>query len=211
MTISWSGFYAIIDPAHCPTSASDSDGTDVLEVADAVLRGGATVLQLRDKRGDDRDQLALARVLKARCEKVGIPFVMNDRLDLALLAGADGLHLGQDDLPIEDVRGLFRGPVGLSTHNMVQAQEAVRRGADLIGFGPVFSTRTKENPDPTVGIAMLGEVAQAVDVPVVAIGGIGIAQVGAVYETGAAMIAAISAVLGASDPEAAARAFGGRA
>ncbi len=195
--VRWRGFYAIVDPAVC----------EPLETTDAILAGGCGVLQLRDKRGDDRATLRLARELSRRCRAAGRPFVMNDRLDLALLAGADGLHLGQDDLPIEDARRLFGGPIGLSTHSLDQAREAARRGADLLGFGPIFATATKEDAEPPVGLEGLAEVCRAVDIPVVAIGGLRVVDASPVLAAGAAMGAAIGAVCGAEDPLRAARAF----
>ena len=187
--IAWRGFYAILDPAECRTS--------VLETADAILEGGCAVLQLRDKRGDDRETLALARALRARCHEARIPFVINDRVDFALLTEADGVHLGQDDMAVEDARRIFDGVIGLSTHDLGQALAA---DADLIGFGPVFDTTTKANPDPTVGLDALREVCTKVDVPVVAIGGLTPERAIDVAATGARLGAAIGAVCKSDDP-----------
>tara|TARA_B100001750_G_scaffold243855_1_gene259984 strand:- start:314 stop:955 length:642 start_codon:yes stop_codon:yes gene_type:complete len=195
----WRGHYAIVDPDHAPHG--------VLETADAVLAGGCAVLQLRFKGSDDREHLALARALTARARAAGCPFVLNDRLDLALLAEADGLHLGQDDLPVSEARRLFAGPIGLSTHDRSQAERAGSEGADLIGFGPVFPTVSKERPDPVVGLEELRAVCAAVDLPVVAIGGITIERAAHAYAAGAALVAAIGAVSRAEDPRAAAAAF----
>ncbi|MBX3246671.1 MAG: thiamine phosphate synthase [Myxococcales bacterium] len=196
----WRGFYAIVDPEVCERSP--------LDVAEGLLAGGAAVLQLRAKGPDDRETLALARALRARCAKVGVPFVMNDRVDLALLAGADGLHLGQDDLPITEARALFRGPIGVSTHDLTQLREAIALGADLCGFGPVFPTGTKLRPDPVVGLDGLREACALSTVPIVAIGGISLDDAPAVRAAGAALVAAIGATCRANDPGAAARAFG---
>ncbi len=196
--IAWRGFYAILDPAECRTSP--------LETAEAILDGGCAVFQLRDKRGDDRETLALARALAARCRMVNVPFVVNDRVDLALLSEADGVHLGQDDMSVVDARQIFSGVIGLSTHSLEQALSA---DADLIGFGPVFDTKTKVNPDPTVGLDALREVCAQVEVPVVAIGGISVQRASQVAQTGAQLGAAIGAVCKADDPRTSARAIHG--
>lgn len=199
------GLYAIVDPERCL-------GRDPLEVADAILRAGCAMLQLRAKGLPDRDRLALALAMGARARACGVPFVVNDRPDLALLAGADMLHLGQDDLPIAEARRIVGAmPIGRSTHDLAQAREAVAEGADLIGFGPVFTTRSKERPDPTVGTERLAEVVRAIMIPVVAIGGITAENAAAVRSTGAPLWAVISAIGEAYDPEAAARALGGPA
>lgn len=194
----WRGLYAIVDPEQ----------TDApLALAEAILQGGCAVLQLRDKRGDDRDTLGLARALRLRCAGRGVPFVMNDRFDLARLADADGLHLGQDDLPIDEVRPHFAGPIGLSTHDLQQAHGAAKAGADLIGFGPVFPTTTKKNPDPTVGLEGLRAVSAAVDLPVVAIGGLDLSRFEEVRDAGAALGATIGALARAEDAAELARAM----
>jgi thiamine-phosphate pyrophosphorylase len=155
----------------------------------------------------DRATLALARALSAKCRAARVPFVMNDRLDLALLADADGLHLGQDDLPIAEARRFFRGPIGVSTHDLAQLTRAIADGADLVGFGPVFATSTKKNPDPVVGLDGLAAACRAATVPVVAIGGIDRERARACFGVGAALVAAIGATCAADDPEAAARAL----
>lgn len=195
------GFYAIIDPAHC-------GGRSPVDVAQQVLSGGAAVLQLRMKTGTDRERADLARALRELTRAARVPFVMNDRADLALLVDADGLHLGQDDLSVADARRLLGArQLGVSTHDLGQALAAERDGADLIGFGPVFDTQTKERPDPTVGLATLAEVCRAVRVPVVAIGGLTAERAAQAYDAGARWVAAISAVTAAADVQASARAF----
>lgn len=195
------GLYAIIDPEHCR-------GRDPLAVAEAVLTGGCAALQLRAKQLPDRDRLSLARALAARCRAAQIPFWLNDRIDLALLCDADGVHLGQDDIPLSDARRLWpTRMLGLSTHDLAQAQAAVAQGADAIGFGPVFATMSKKNPDPCVGLDGLRAVCQAVPIPVIGIGGIDARAAGDVAAAGAAYAAAISAICAADDPCAAARAL----
>ena len=197
MAVSWRGFYAIVDPEVC----------EPLPTTEAILAGGCAVLQLRDKRGDDGETLALGRELARRCRARGVPFVMNDRLDLALLIGADGLHLGQDDLPIEEARRYFGGPIGLSTHGLAQARQAAAAGADLLGLGPIFATTTKANADPAVGLEGLRQVCAEVSVPVVAIGGLEAMHAPSVAAAGAALGAAIAAVCRAENPMGAARCF----
>jgi len=138
-----------------------------------------------------------------------VPFWINDRADLALLAGAAGLHLGQDDLPLRAARQLLgRGvSLGLSTHDLAQAEAAAEAGADLIGYGPVFATASKENPDPCVGLSGLAAACRAARIPVVAVGGIAPDNAAQVAACGPAYAAVISAVCGAADPATAARAL----
>lgn len=205
------GLYAIIDPEHCR-------GRDPRWVAEEVLAGGCAALQLRAKALLDRELLSLARALATRCAARGVPFWLNDRIDLALLADAHGVHLGQDDVPLADARTLVGGrALGLSTHSLAQAQAASAAGADLIGFGPIFATTSKLRPDPCVGTEGLRDVVQNVSCPVVAIGGITLAHAAEIARTGASYAAAIGAICGAERPGAAANALhaaliaGGRA
>jgi thiamine-phosphate pyrophosphorylase len=195
------GLYAIIDVDACGERAP-------LEIAAAVLEGGCAMLQLRAKHSRDDEVIALGRSLRTLCADVGVPFVLNDRAPIAHMLGADGVHLGQDDLSIEAARSVAPGvAVGLSTHTLEQARNAAERGADLIGFGPVFETASKEKPDPVVGLQALSVVVASVRIPVVAIGGIDLRNVEAVASTGVAMAACIGALCRAADPKAAARAL----
>lgn len=172
-----------------------------LSHAEQVLRfheGGARVVQLREKHlssGEFYDQAAAAvRVGRAR----DITIIINDRVDVALAVGADGVHLGQDDLPPEVARRLLgdRAIIGFSTHNLEQALEATRMPVNYIAFGPIFSTSSKENPDPPVGLAGLKELRQAVrKIPIVAIGGINRDNAPEVIKAGADAVAVISALL----------------
>lgn len=196
------GLYAIIDPDHC-------EGRDPIALASAVLAGGCGVLQLRSKTLSDASCLVLARALRQECGRARVPFVVNDRADLAVLSGADGVHLGQDDLPLAGARRIVGATValGLSTHDQAQAQAAVAAGADLIGFGPVFETQTKDKPDPVVGLSGLEALARVNPLPIVAIGGITIERAREAVAAGAQMVAVISALAKAADPEQAARAL----
>lgn len=190
----WRGLYVLVDPEHCRGS--------VLEFAEAVLRGGCSILQLRAKTLSDREALALARALRVRTREHGVHFVVNDRIDLALLSEADGVHLGQDDLPLAEARRLAPElVVGVSTHDIEQAKRADRAGADIVAFGPIFTTHSKKNPDPVTGLDTLAQVAGQTDRPVVAIGGIDATTIGAVGSAGARMAAVISAIANSEDVE----------
>ncbi len=180
---------------------------------------GATVLQLRYKPAGSVSTAALvgtARLARQLTRRVGALLIIDDRIDVALAVGADGVHLGQTDLPLEDARRLAqrsrpgqRFLIGVSTHNAEQVVAAVRDGADYLGFGPVFATTTKENPDPVQGLkGLAAAVALAGAVPVVAIGGISPRSAPAVAQAGAAAACAIGSVNGAPDPAAAGRRIG---
>ena len=180
----------------------DWRGTDTagaMQLTRQLLAGGARVLQLRMKSANARDILRVGDAGRRRCSEAGATFIVNDRLDLALALCADGVHLGQDDLPV-DVARLLCGPemiIGASTHNESQATKAVAAGADYLGVGPIFPTKTKDHPDPVVGTGRLQKVCSSVSVPVVAIGGINLKNVLEVGRTGAKAAALISAVNGA--------------
>jgi thiamine-phosphate pyrophosphorylase len=205
------GYYAILDatPEAIPMGG---DGAALEARARALLAAGPCCLQLRSKAATARALEASARVLLPLCRAAGVPFCVNDRLDVALAVGAEVVHLGQDDLPLaaaQRVRAAAGRPdlvIGFSTHNPDQARVAAAAGADYIGFGPVFGTRSKANPDPIVGLETLAEVCRAVNVPVVAIGGITLHAVPAVARAGAAAAAIIAAIDAAPDPTEAGRA-----
>jgi thiamine-phosphate pyrophosphorylase len=205
------GYYAILDAP--PELLETSGGAPALEArARALLAAGPCCLQLRAKTATARVLEAAGRRLLPLCRSAGVPFCVNDRLDVALAVGADVVHLGQDDLPLADacrVRAAAARPelvIGFSTHDRAQALAAAAAGADYIGFGPVFGTGTKANPDPTVGLEALAAVCRAVPVPVVAIGGITLDAVPLVVRAGASAAAIIAAIDAAPDPTAAGRA-----
>jgi thiamine-phosphate pyrophosphorylase len=187
--------YVIVDPEHCA-------GRPPLWIAEQALEAGAAALQLRAKRLKDGALLAMARGLSERCRDACVPFWMNDRADVALLCGAQGVHVGQDDLPPAALRGLLHAGIriGLSTHDSAQARAARAQGADLIGFGPVFDTRSKAHAAPRVGLDALREVCASAELPVVAIGGIALENAAEVAACGPAYAAVISAVCAAGDP-----------
>jgi len=202
------GYYAILDA----TPELLDDALALAARAERLIAAAPCCLQLRAKAAGARALESAARLLVPLCRAAGVPFCVNDRLDVALAVGADVVHLGQDDLPLADaqrVRAAAGRPdllIGFSTHNPAQALAAAGAGADYIGFGPVFGTRSKANPDPTVGLAALGDVCRAVSVPVVAIGGITLDAVPSVARAGASAAALIAAIDAAPDPSAAGRA-----
>ncbi len=156
------------------------------EVAEICVRRGVRYLQLREKDLTDRELLSAAKQIREVTLGTNTRFVVNDRVDIALLSGADVLHLGQDDLGVEEVRRVAPNiAIGLSTHSIEQAREALKYNPEYIGFGPIYPTTTKKNPDPTVGVEMLGEVLRFATVPVVAIGGIFMENIEEVLRVGA--------------------------
>lgn len=179
-----------------------------LETARLALEGGADCLQLREKDLEGKELLSRAEQIAALCREFGTISIINDRPDIALLAGADGVHVGQGDLPARRVRQLI-GPdliVGVSTHAIDQAQQAVLDGADYVGAGPVFTSTTKPKPD-LLGIAYAVAASKQLSVPALAISGITIASAAELAAAGVHRAAVSSAVLGADDPAAAAAAI----
>lgn len=184
-------------------------GRSLIEIVRAALRGGAHVVQLRDKDVPVRDMIALGKALLPLTRAAGVPLIVNDRVDVALALDADGVHVGQDDIPADIVRRII-GPeriLGVSVATVEQAQQAVRDGATYVGVGDLFGTPSKPDAGPPIGLAPLTEIAHAVGLPVLGIGGITIANAASVVRAGAAGVAVISAVIGAPDPEAATRAL----
>lgn len=193
------GFYAVLDRED--------------EALARALVSEARVLQVRIKRRgalvDVQDLLRIAWMARRVCDDAGAALIVNDRVDVALAVEADGVHLGQTDLPLAAARQLAGDLwIGISTHNLEQVYAACAGGADYLGFGPVFATQTKEQPDPVQGLESLASAVRAAGGrPVVAIGGITTETVGAVYQTGAQAVCAISAVNQSSDPCDSARRF----
>jgi thiamine-phosphate pyrophosphorylase len=183
---------------------------DPVAQARAACRGGAAVVQLRAKHATDREALGWAREIRALTRDAGAAFVMNDRFDLALLADADAVHLGQEDLPPERLPAAAqrRLAIGRSTHTLEQAREAAGAPIDYVAFGPLFGTASKDSEYGARGVEALAEVAAAVAPrPLVAIGGIDARGARLARGAGARGAAVISAVAGADDPEAATRAL----
>ncbi len=159
-----------------------------------LAEGGARLIQLREKTASPREFYESAVEAIAVARTLGVKIIINDRLDIAIAARADGVHLGQDDLLVEEARRLI-GPdkiIGFSTHNLKQALEADLLALDYIAIGPVFGTSTKENPDPITGLELVREVKRRVAKPIVAIGGITLERAPSVIEAGADSLAVIS-------------------
>lgn len=199
------------DPAHALCVITDEvvSGRSHETIGEAALRGGARFLQLRDKRGDLRRLLEAARRLAAACRDADALLVVNDRLDVALAAGADGVHLGQEDLPAAMARPLL-GPdrlLGISANRPEEAMAAERAGADYVGAGPAYATATKERIRPVLGPQGLRRIRAATRLPLLAVGGITLDRVPEALEAGADGVAVISAIAAAPDVAAATRAF----
>jgi len=183
---------------------------DPVAQARAACAGGAAVVQLRAKHTIDREALAWCEAIRIVTRESGALFIVNDRFDLALAAGADGVHLGQDDLPPGRIPAEAREVllIGRSTHDAEQARHACTEPIDYLAFGPVFGTTSKRSAYDARGLAALGEIAaRAVTLPLVAIGGVDLGRVAEVIRAGAAAAAVISAVAAADDPVAATRAL----
>lgn len=179
---------------------------DLAYVAEEAIAGGADIIQLRDKESSANEILRAGRAIRDLTRQKKVPFIVNDRVDIAVALDADGVHLGQDDLPIEIARSMFRKVklVGVSTHSLSQALEAEKRGADYIGVGPIFPTPTK--PDyKAVGLDLIKEVKDKIRIPFVAIGGIDGSNIDEVIAEGAGRVAVVRAVCGADDVRGAAK------
>lgn len=190
-------------PLYALTDSRLSLGRPVEEVAAALLRAGIKILQYREKKAHAGIMLRECQALRRLTHEAGACFIINDHVDIALLVDADGVHVGQEDLPVEAVRQLV-GPtkiIGLSTHNPEQAKAAVAAGADYIGVGPIFATQTKEDVCAPVGFDYLEWVAANIDVPFVAIGGIKLHNIAEVARHGAQCCALVSELVGAENIE----------
>jgi thiamine-phosphate pyrophosphorylase len=195
-------------PLYVILDAGAARGRDPASLLDAVLAGGCRLVQIREKDMPLAEILPLARALRQRCREAGAWFIVNDRADLALALEADGLHVGQDDLPAPDARRLLRpGTIlGVSTHDEGQARQALADGADYVAVGSIFPTGSKAGFH-LVGPELVRKLRPLIPVPLVAIGGITEENVTEVIEAGADAVAVISAVCGVPDPEAATRRF----
>ena len=188
------GLYVILEPAVQPARPL----VDVLKQSTAA---GARIFQYRNKTGSMKEAYAEALPLRRLATELGVLFMVNDRCDLALAIDADGVHLGQDDLPYLDARKVM-GPrtiIGISTHNAEQVKEAERSKPDYIAFGPIYKPGSKQDHDPVVGIAGMRAIRPLTSLPIFAIGGITVSQVGDVIRAGANGVAVISAILKAPD------------
>jgi thiamine-phosphate pyrophosphorylase len=186
--------YAIIDPTFLTVSE--------LALAETLAGSGVQLIQYRDKTGSSRHFFEVSRQLSGVLGPRGVQLIVNDRPDIALLAGAGGVHVGQEDLGVEDARAICGRDrwVGVSTHDLEQVAAAARSSADYIAFGPIFPTATKKNPDPVVGTELLRQARKMTTKPLVAIGGITLERAAEVYGAGADSLAVIRDLICASDP-----------
>jgi thiamine-phosphate pyrophosphorylase len=185
--------YAILDAALLKIPAK--------ECAKSLVDAGVRLIQYRNKRASGRELFETSRELAEYLAPLGVQFIVNDRADVAALAGARGVHVGQDDLGVEQARKVMGTGklVGLSTHNAGQFRSALGTSADYIAVGPIFATGSKENPDPVVGVGFVREARGVTDKPMVAIGGITLERAAEVIEAGADAVAIISDILSAEN------------
>jgi thiamine-phosphate pyrophosphorylase len=200
--------YAILDAS--PEFAGPSKFS-ILEIAERLAGAGLELFQYRDKRGSARriQETSAALVERLASGTKGARFIVNDRADIAAIVGAGGVHVGQEDLPVEAARRICGGAlwVGVSTHNLEQLRTADATSADYIAVGPIFPTGTKENPDAVVGLEFLRAARGITRKPLVAIGGITVESAQAVYETGADSLAVVRDLMTAENPAARAREY----
>lgn len=191
---SLAGVYVVTDGTMLP-------GRTHIEIAEACVAAGAGCVQLREKNLPDRDVFELAIAIRRMTEYTKTIFIVNNRADIAVACGADGLHVGQDDLSAAVARKII-GPdaiLGVSALSVEDAVRAEADGADYVAPGPIFATASKSDAGPVMGLASIREIKQAVNIPVVAIGGIGLANIAEISEAGAESAAVISAVVCAPD------------
>jgi thiamine-phosphate pyrophosphorylase len=191
---SLSGLYIILDPSVCP-------GRSLIEILRTAAEAGALLFQYRNKQASMKDAYVEALALRQVAVETGVLFIVNDRCDLALAVDADGVHLGQGDLPLDLARKVM-GPnklIGISTHNPAQVRVASAAKPDYLGFGPIYKPGSKQDHDPVVGLEGLRSMRSITSLPVFAIGGIQVDQAGEVMSAGANGVAVISAILKAAD------------
>ncbi len=183
-----------------------SKGRSTLDIVQAAVRGGVTCVQLREKNCSAREFIAEAISVQSFLKEHRIPLIINDRLDIAQAIQADGVHLGQNDIPLKMARAIVKDSmlIGISAESLQDAVEAERYGADYIGVSPIYATATKSDTAPALGLKGLREIRKAVKIPLVGIGGLNRSNAAEVIRNGADGIAAVSAIVSADDPEKAA-------
>jgi thiamine-phosphate pyrophosphorylase len=201
MNLVFPRLYAIIDPTLLTISE--------LDLAEALAGSGVELIQYRNKTASSRQFFEISRQLASALGPRGVRLIVNDRPDIALLAGAGGVHVGQDDLGVEDARAICGTDrwVGVSTHTLEQLAAADRTSADYIAFGPIFPTATKKNPDPVVGTELLRQARRMTKKPLVAIGGITLERAAEVYRAGADSLALIRDLISVPNPGVRAREY----
>lgn len=193
--------YLVMDLGGC-------QGRSAVEIAAEAIAGGVTMVQLRDKKRPLRQVIPEARKLRELCRSQKVPFIVNDRVDIALLLDADGVHVGQDDLPGLEVRSLFPNKlVGISAGSPEEVRWAVEQQADYLGIGPVFVTATKADAGEAIGFDLIRQVHEGLDLPMVGIGGIHAGNAQGVITAGADGVAVVSAITRSSVPREAAAAL----
>jgi thiamine-phosphate pyrophosphorylase len=199
---SFSGLYIILDPSVCPPRP-------LIEVLETAAEAGAVLFQYRNKTASMKDAYVEALPLRQAAAKAGLLFIVNDRCDLALAIDADGVHLGQGDLPLNLARKVMGSEklIGISTHSPTQVRDATAGKPDYLGFGPIFTPGSKQDHDPVVGLEGLRAIRSLTPLPVFAIGGIHLDRVDDVLRAGANGVAVISAILKAPDISHAVRSF----
>jgi thiamine-phosphate diphosphorylase len=189
------------------TDAALSRGRSHHDVIAAAIRGGATMVQYREKNASTRKMIEEARQLRDLCRTQGLPFIVNDRVDVALAVDADGVHVGQDDMPAALARKMIGAEkiLGVSAENETQARAAIADGADYLGVGTIFATATKADAGKPIGLDGVEKIARLSAIPIVGIGGINASNAASVIRAGAAGVSVISAIVSAEDIERATR------
>ena len=192
---------------YLATDRGLSRGRTTQHIVEAALRGGVTCVQLREKTCSTREFIAQALSIREHLKKHNVPLIINDRVDIAQAVNADGVHLGQSDMPIEMAKAILKDSmvIGISAESIKDAVQAEKDGADYIGVSPVFATPTKTDIAPPLGLEGLREMRKSVKIPLVGIGGLNIKNAGEVIKNGADGVAVVSAIVAADDPEKAAR------
>ena len=184
------------------TDRTNKTDKEFLNIIEEAIKGGVTVVQIREKDADTLEFYNISNKVKEICSKYNVPLIINDRIDIALAIDADGVHIGQSDMPIKIARKLIGNDkiLGISAHNIQEAKEAEENGADYLGVGAIFSTSTKKDAND-VSIDTLKEITSNVDIPTVAIGGINLDNVEKLKDTNISGISVVSAIMNAENPK----------
>jgi len=191
-----------IGKLHIITDISLQDRFTHIDLAEMAIAGGADTIQFRSKSGSTKDLIETAKAMKKICSRAGVPLIINDRVDIAMEVAADGVHLGQDDIPISTARKMLglNCIIGGSAGNMDEAEICITEGADYIGSGPVYYTGSKKDAGPAIGVESLKKLVEGIPLPVIAVGGISAINIPELLETGVHGVAVISAVCVSDDP-----------
>jgi len=186
---------------YCITSEEHSNGRSNIEVVREMINAGIKIIQYREKDKEMGEKFEQCLKIREMTRSAGVFFIVNDHVDLAMMTDADGIHLGQEDLPIEAVKKLAGNDmvIGISTHSPSQAEGAIARGADYIGVGPIYKTHTKKDVCDPVGLSYLDHVVNRLNIPFVAIGGIKAHNVSEVMKHGAECVSMVTEIVGAND------------